>query len=125
MYRIFFAFFGITAIIIILAKVRKNRFSAGRSIFWVSGGFLILFLSLFPKTIDKIAKVLGVLHPPSLLFLIALLFIIYSVFKLEEEASQTKEKLKDLAQKYAVLENSIGEGSNNKSESSKKDHPGK
>lgn len=125
MYRIFFAFFGITAIIIILAKVRNNRFSAGRSIFWVSGGFLILFLSLFPKTIDKVAKLLDVYYSPSLLFLIALLFIIYSVFKLEEESLQTKEKLKDLAQKYAILENSIREGSDNKSESSKKDFSGK
>lgn len=125
MYRIFFAFFGIAAVIIILAKVRKNRFSEGRSIFWVFGGLTMLFLSIFPKTIDKIAKILGVFYPPSLLFLITFMFIIYSVFKLEEEISQTKEKLKDLAQKYAVLENSIRERSDKKPEPSDKGHPGK
>ena len=122
MYRVFFAFFGVTAILIILAKVRKNRFSEGRSIFWVFGGFIMLFLSIFPKTIDKIAKIFGVFYPPSLLFLVALLFIIYSVFKLEEETSQTKEKLKDLAQKYAVLENSIRERSDKNPEPSNKGH---
>lgn len=125
MYRIIFAFFGITAIIFILSKVRKNRFSEGRSIFWVFGGFVMLFLSIFPKTIDKVAKFFGVYYSPSLLFLITLMFVIYSVFKLEEEILQAKEKLKDLAQKYAILENEFREGSDNKPEPSDRDNPKK
>ncbi len=107
MNRIFFAFFGIAAILLILVKVRRNKFSEGRSIFWIAGGIAMFFLSIFPKTIDKLSEFLGINHPPSLLFLLASLFIIYSVFKLEEEITQTKEKLKDLAQKNAILENKI------------------
>jgi len=113
MYRIFFAFFGIAAILYIFIKVKKNKFSESRSIFWVLGGIAIFFLSIFPKTIDKISAVLGINHPPSLLFLLASIFIIYSIFKLEEEITITKEQLKDLAHKNAILENKLIKQSNN------------
>ena len=111
MYRIFFAFFGIAAIILILVKVRKNKFSEGRSIFWMAGGIIMFLLSIFPKTIDKLSAFLGINHPPSLLFLLASLFIIYSVFKLEEEITRTKEQVKDLAHRNAILENELREKS--------------
>ncbi len=109
MYRIFFAFFGIAAILLIFIKVKKNKFSESRSIFWIIGGIAMFFLSIFPKAIDKLSAILGINHPPSLLFLLASLFIIYSVFKLEEEITQTKENLKDLAHRYAILENKLKE----------------
>jgi len=109
MYRIFFAFFGIASILYILLKVKKNKFSESRSIFWVLGGVAIFLLSIFPKAIDKMSAILGINHPPSLLFLLASLFIIYSVFKLEEEITQTREQLKDLAHKNAILENKLRE----------------
>jgi len=109
MYRFFFAFFGIAAILIILLKVKKNKFSEGRSIFWVLGGIAMFLLSIFPKIIDKLSEVLGINHPPSLLFLLTSLFIVYSVFKLEEEITRTKEQLKDLAHKNAILEKKLKE----------------
>ena len=109
MYRVVFAFFGIASILFILVKVKKNKFSEGRSIFWVLGGIAMFFLSIFPKAIDKLSAILGINHPPSLLFLLASLFIIYSVFKLEEEITQTKENLKDLAHKNAILEDKLKE----------------
>ena len=109
MYRIFFAFFGISAILYIFVKVKKNKFSESRSIFWVLGGIAIFLLSIFPKTIDKISAIIGINHPPSLLYLLASIFIIYSIFKLEEEITLTREQLKDLAHKNAILENKIRE----------------
>lgn len=114
MNRIFFAFFGIAAILYIFIKVKNNKFSESRSIFWVLGGVVIFFLSIFPNTIDKISAVLGIIHPPSLLFLMASIFIIYSVFKLEEEITITKEQLKELAHKNAILENEVKKRSHNK-----------
>ena len=109
MYRIFFAVLGVLSVLLILIKVRKNKFSEGRSIFWVAGGVIMLLLSIFPKTIDKLSLFLGINHPPSLLFLLASLFIIYSVFKLEEEITQTREQMKDLAHKNAILESKLKE----------------
>jgi len=109
MYRVFFAFFGIAAIIYILVKVKKNKFSEGRSIFWVLGGAAIFLLSIFPKLIDKMSALLGINHPPSLLFLLATIFIIYTVFKLEEDITRTREQMKDLAHRNAILENMLRE----------------
>jgi hypothetical protein len=109
MYRLFFAILGISSILMILIKVRKNKFSESRSIFWVAGGIVMLFLSIFPKTIDVLSQFLGINHPPSLLFLLASIFIIYSVFKLEEEITQTREQMKDLAHRNAILETRLKE----------------
>jgi len=113
MYRIFFALVGVAAILFIIIKVKKNKFSESRSIFWVLGGVAIFFLSIFPKSIDKLSAFLGINHPPSLLFLLASVFIIYSVFKLEEEITRTREQIKDLAHKNAILENRLREKEKN------------
>ena len=103
----YFSFIGLFFIIYILNQVKKNLFSEGRSLFWIFGGVAILVLSFFPSIIVRISYRIGIEYPPSLLFLLTSLFLTFVTFRQEEDISQLNERVKELAQKNAILEQSI------------------
>ena len=111
----YFSFVGLFFIIYIINKVKLNLFSEEKSLFWLLGGFSILFLSLFPHVIVKLSYFIGIDYPPSLLFLLSSLFLIYVTFRQEQDISQLNERVKELAQKNALLEQTIREIEKSKS----------
>jgi hypothetical protein len=102
-----FSIIGFAFICYVLAKVTRNQFSEGKSIFWVMGGILMLVLSLFPILFTKLSHLLGVVYPPSLLFLFGILFVVFVTFRQEEEISLLDERVKELAQRNALLEQAL------------------
>ena len=104
---LYFSLFGVVFIIHVIRKVLKNQFSEGKSLFWIIGGGFVLLLSIFPKIIDLVALKFGIAYPPSLLFLTSILFIMVIIFRQEQELSLQSERLKELAQRNALLENQI------------------
>lgn len=107
MSRYLFIIIGILTILIILKKVKGNLFSEEKSLFWILGGIAILILSIFPNLIDRLSELLGIYYPPSLLFILSSLFIIYKIFRQEQEISILNERVKELAQRNALLSEQI------------------
>lgn len=67
--------FSIILLIIILRLVKENKLDEKYSILWIIGGIITLFVSIFPKSITKIAEVFGVYYPPSLMFLFGIIIV--------------------------------------------------
>lgn len=103
--NIFFIAIGILMFIYILRIVIKGTFDISESIFWLIGTICILILSIFPKSIDKISNYLGVDYPPSLLFLLVAVFLIWVNFRNTQKITKQKEKITDLAQEIAIIKN--------------------
>ena len=102
-----FSIIGVAFIWYVLAKVTRNQFSEVRSIFWIMGGVVMLVLSLFPLLFVKLSQLLGVVYPPSLLFLFGILFVVFVTFRQEEDISLLSERVKELAQRNAMLETEL------------------
>ena len=102
-----FSIIGVAFICYVLAKVTKNQFGEGKSIFWVLGGVVMLVLSLFPVLFVRMAQLLGVVYPPSLLFLLSIVFVVFVTFRQEEEISLLDERVKELAQRNALFETEL------------------
>ena len=68
----------------------------------------MLVLSIFPILFIKLSHLLGVDYPPSLLFLFGILFVVFVTFRQEGEISQLDERVKELAQRNALLEQVLG-----------------
>lgn len=98
----------------ILSMVVKNEFDIHESFFWVVGALIGVFLSIFPKSIDKIAHILGIEYSPSLFLLICIIFLIFINFRLSKLISKEKEKVMFLAQEISILKRKI-ENMENKS----------
>lgn len=107
--RIFFGVIGILAMVLVLSDVKKKKFFEQESFFWVIGALAVLILALFPELIILLANLIGVDYPPSLLFLLAIVFILYLLFRQSKQVSLLKEQVKDLGQKLVVMQKMIDE----------------
>lgn len=100
----FFVMLAIIFIIYIFNMIRRKNFSIKESIFWVMGTFVILIFAIFPKLLDKIALKLNINYPPSLLFLLGIMFLLLINFRNTKKISKQNEKIIELAERTSILE---------------------
>ena len=94
---------GIIFLLAVINVVKKQRSFERESFYWVISAIGMLVLAINPKIIIIISKIVNIKYPPSLLFLIAILFIFYLLFKLTCQISNLREQNKELAQESIVL----------------------
>ena len=78
-----------------------------RSFLWILGGLGIIMLSLYPGLITGLARLLSIEYPPAVVFLLSIVFIMFVIFRLEQDVSVLNEKLKELTQKNAIMDEKI------------------
>jgi len=88
----------------IINKVRKKEMAEKDSLLWLFAAVLVFILSLFPVTIVKLAGWIGVSYPPTLLFLLALIWLVSILLRKEVQINKLNHKITELAQKTAILE---------------------
>lgn len=91
----------------ILELVRRRQLKEEYSILWLLVGVLLFIIILWRSLQDLIAKLVGIVYPPSALFLLGLLFIVVLLLHFSTVISQLSEQNKELAQKIALLENQL------------------
>ena len=107
MKNIYFIIISILCMIYVVIEVRKKRFSIKESFWWMVGSVIMLILSIFPHSIDFIAKLLGIAYPPSLLFVFCNIFLIFMIFRNSKRLAEQQEKTTELAQNVAILKEEI------------------
>jgi hypothetical protein len=95
-----------------LPRVRID--SAGRlkeryALLWLFSGTVLLILSLSRSLLEYISRQVGIFYPPSLLFLIAFLFLLLITLHFSAVISGLSEKNKRLAQEIALLRQALEE----------------
>lgn len=105
--KIFFASIGLLVMIYVYKKVAKNKMAEKESFFWIIGSIMIFLLSLFPQIIDFIADKLHIYYPPSMLFMIGIIFTLILVFRLTIYVSILRQEVRELAQRNAILEKKL------------------
>ena len=104
MNKLLYILIGFFFLFYIFNRVRNKKLSEKESIIWVVISILILILSIFPTISDKIALSVGVAYGPSFLFLMAILGVYILLLRKEEQITDLNIKLKELAQKNAIME---------------------
>jgi hypothetical protein len=84
--------------------VKKNIYFEKESIFWLLGAFFMLLLAIFPKFIDFLASSLNISYPPSLLFLLSIVFIFAILFRQSQQISILHTKMRELIETNALIE---------------------
>ena len=67
------------------------------------GCLIILILSITSKPIDFLASKLNVAYPPSLLFTLAILFLIFIIFRSNKKIVHLEERVIALTQEIAII----------------------
>ncbi len=103
MKNIYFIILSVIVFIYIVYEVRKKKFSIKESFWWIVAAMIMIVLSVFPYSIDKFAEFLNIDYPPSLLFILCIIFLLFITFRNSKQISEQQQKIIELAQEIAIL----------------------
>lgn len=94
-------------LLFILRMVKRRKIWERYAIFWVYIGFAVLLVPLFVDVFDAILGKLGVVHPPSFFFLVAILGILLLLLQVTIEITTLVRRSRDTVQELAILEERV------------------
>ena len=103
MNNIYFIILSVVALLYVINVVRKKKFSIKESFWWFVGSVVMLILSIFPHSIDWFAKKLNISYPPSLLFVVCIIFLLFINFRNSKRIAELQMKVVDLGQELAIV----------------------
>lgn len=103
MNNIYFIIISIIVLLYVINIVRKKQFSIKESFWWVLSAIIMLLLSIFPYSIDWVAKRLNISYSPSLLFVICVIFLLFINFRNSRRISELQMKVVELGQELAIV----------------------
>ena len=98
-----------TLLFLVFELIRRRRLKERYALLWLFSGTVLLILSLSRSLLEYIARQVGIFYPPSLLFLIAFLFLLLITLHFSAVISGLSEKNKRLAQEIALLRQALEE----------------
>src|SRR3972149_2927460 len=117
--QIFAIIFSLGVFIGIVDLIRRGMLKEQYAILWLVSAVVLLGLSLWRELLHLIAALLGVAYPPSLLFLVAFLFLLLIVLYFSVIISSLSERNKKLSQEIAIFKTFFEE---HKKEGGKNEH---
>lgn len=103
----YFIILSIIVILYVINIVRKRKFSIKESFWWFFASIIMLLLSIFPHSIDWFAKRIGVSYPPSLFFVLCIVFLLFINFRDSKRISELQVKVVELGQELAIVREKV------------------
>jgi hypothetical protein len=100
----------VSGLIVIVELIRRGHLKERYALLWLFAGIILLVFSLSRELLEYVASVVGIYYPPSLLFLLAFLFLLVITLHFSSVISGLSEKNKQLAQELALLRQEMVEG---------------
>ena len=97
-------------LLLVLELIRRGRLKERYSLLWLFSSLVLLILSLSRSLLEYFSRLIGIFYPPSLLFLIAFVFLLLITLHFSSVISGLSEKNKRLAQDIALLRKALEEG---------------
>jgi len=96
-----------TLLFLVLELIRRGRLKERYSLLWLFSSLVLLVLSLSRSLLEFFSKLVGIYYPPSLLFLIAFIFLLLITLHFSAVISGLSDKNKRLAQELALLKHDL------------------
>lgn len=93
----------VATLVFILRMVRQRQLQAKYSILWLSTGLAMAVLALSPRTLDRVARLVGIAYPPTVLFLLAIALLLLVVVHFSWELSRLEDRTRSLAEELALI----------------------
>lgn len=87
----------------IVRLVRRRQLREKYALLWMGVGATVVALSLTRHLLDRIAVALGFSYGPSILFLVAIVFLLAVAAHLSWEVSRLEERTRRLAEEIALM----------------------
>jgi len=96
----------VTGLILIFYVIRlmvNKKMTESQSVLWLIIGVISIVIGFFPSIITTTAEVLGIWYPPSIIFLIAFIGLLFIVFKNSVVLSIQSNQISELFMQIALL----------------------
>lgn len=107
--KVLAVFGSVALLLVVMEMIRRGRLKERYALLWLLAGGVLLFLSLSRRVLDSLASLFGIFYPPSLLFLLAFIFLLLITLHYSVVLSGLSEKNKRLAQEVALLRRKLEE----------------
>ena len=103
MNNIFFIIIALLIILYIFYSIRKNRLDINNSFIWIIFCIILLFLSIWPTSLDWLANLLGIAYPPALFLAVAIVILFIMIFIQSKKIEDLHKKVIDLGQELSII----------------------
>lgn len=90
----------------ILRKIRKLKVKMEDAIFWMIFAVILCLMGAFPDITYWLTRIMGIMSPANLIFLVVIFLLIEKVFTLSIIVSQLEEKVSVLSAEVALRSHS-------------------
>lgn len=90
-------------VVVMLELVRRRRLKEKYALLWLLVGVIGIALSLLRGAVDAVADAVGIAYGPTVLFVGAILFLLFVCVQLSLEVSRLSERTTLLAQEVSLL----------------------
>jgi hypothetical protein len=103
---------SVVLLLVVLELIRSRKLRERYALLWLATGVVLLVLSVWRSGLNTIAEWVGVTgYPPAVLFAVATLFILLVLLDYSTVISKLHDQNRVLAQRLALLERQVREGS--------------
>ena len=100
---------SVSIVFSVVELIRRNKLKEKYSLLWLASSFVILLFSVSRELLHSISFFFGIYYPPSLIFLLAFLFLTVINIHFSTVISELFEKNKTLTQEIALLKEATKE----------------
>ena len=108
-FRIFSVIGSIALFALVIDFIRRGLLKEKYSVLWLAATVVIASLSIKKELLDYLASIFGIAYPPSLLFIVAFIFVLLITLHFSVVISIQHEKNKRIVQELALLRETLKE----------------
>lgn len=101
------AVIALVLLVVVFELIRRHRLQERYALLWIATGVVLLVLSVWRRSIETLAGLLGIAYAPALLFAVATVFAIVMLLHYSTVVSRLVMRNTELAQAVALLEERI------------------
>jgi hypothetical protein len=101
--RLFAVALGLTVLLFVINLVRTKKLKEEFALLWLLTGIVLVLTPLLIDYLDRVAYTLGIEYPPALIFVLAIISVLFVLFQFSMRLSRFSEQIKVLAQELALL----------------------
>jgi hypothetical protein len=94
---------AIATMLFVLELVRRRKLREEYSLLWLATALALIILSVSRPLLDVLANLVGIFYPPSALFLVAMVFVLFILLHFSTVLTRLTQENKENAQQIALL----------------------
>ena len=109
-YHMITGILGVGLAFTIFYLIRRDHLYLGDGLFWITVAIAALIFGFSPTLIDKLARVVGIAYPPTLLLIVAIAALLIKVLHADILSARMRRDIRRLNQKISMSKIDIAEG---------------